>query len=139
MRFLVGPVVLAGLLATRTASAQQPPAAPTTIAVGDWQLAPTMEVRVRGEYRHDAPDLGGLDMFGRATPKTRDAWVVMERSRLGLGAERGALRAQITLQDARALGSPSPNATLAGARGLGQLAPYEAFLEMRTSGARPSF
>lgn len=139
MRFLVGSAVLAGLLAARTASAQQPPAAPTTIAIGDWQLAPTMEVRLRGEYRHDAPDLGGLDMYGRATPKTRDAWVVMERSRVGLGAERGALRAQITLQDARALGSPSPTATLAGSRGLGQFGPYEAFLEMRTSGARPSF
>ncbi|MBX3227711.1 MAG: alginate export family protein [Labilithrix sp.] len=139
MRFLAGSVILAGLLASRTAAAQQPPAAPTTIAVGDWQLAPTMEVRVRGEYRHDAPDLGGLDMYGRATPRTRDAWVVLERTRVGLGAERGALRAQVTLQDARAFGSPSPNATLAGARGLGQLAPYEGFLEMRTSGVRPTY
>src|SRR5258705_12394082 len=88
------------------AAAQAPPAGPERIAVGDWLLAPSLEVRLRGEYRHDAPDLGGLDFFGRPSPRVRDAWMVMERSRLGLGAERGAVRAQITLQDARALGSP---------------------------------
>ncbi len=122
-----------------SAEAQQPPAAPEKIAVGDWQLAPSMEVRVRGEYRRDAPDLGGLDFFGRLTPRVRDAWVVMERARVGLGAERGAVRAQITLQDARALGSPSPNARFVGSRGIGRFEPYEAFLEMRSSGARPHY
>lgn len=98
-----------------------------------------MEVRVRGEYRRDPPDLGGRDFFGRLSPLVRDAWTVMERSRIGLGAEHGAVRAQITLQDARALGSPTPNARFVGARGLGKLEPYEAFLEMRSSGARPHY
>ena len=127
------------LLATSPAAAQTPPAAPEKIAVGDWQLSPMLEVRVRGEYRRDAPDLGGTDFFGRQTPRVRDQWVVMERSRLGLGAERGAVRAQITLQDARALGSPAPTARFAGARGLGRFEPYEAYAEMRSSGARPHY
>lgn len=133
-----GAVVVSTLLVARGASAQQPPAAPEKIAVGDWQLAPTLELRTRGEFRRDPPDIGGLDFFGRLSPRVRNQWVVMERSRLGLGAERGALRAQITLQDARALGS-SPTATFGGSRGLARFEPYEAFAEVRSSGARPNF
>src|SRR5690242_148511 len=95
-RCVFAGLVLAGSLFAAPAAAQSPPAAPEKIAVGDWQLAPSMEVRVRGEYRRDAPDLGGLDFFGRPSSRVRDAWVAMERSRIGLGAEHGAVRAQIT-------------------------------------------
>jgi hypothetical protein len=125
-----------------TAYAQSPPAAPTAIAVGDWQLMPSFELRTRGEYRRDPPDLGGFDFYGRLDSRVRDSWVVSERTRLGLGAEHGAVRAQITLQDARAFGSPSPTATVstpAGERGAGLFAPYEAYLEARSSSARPSW
>jgi hypothetical protein len=139
MRFLAGSVLALALFAPRFAAAQQPPAAPTTIPIGDWTLAPTMEVRIRGEYRRDAPDLGGTTLLGVSTPRIRDQWDVMERSRLGVGAERGALRAQITLQDARALGSPSPSNVFGPSRGLGELSPYEAFGEVRSSGTRPTF
>lgn len=132
-------VGLAALIGAPQAVAQTPPAAPEKIAVGDWQLAPLLEVRVRGEYRRDAPDLGGLDHFGRATPRVRDSWIIMERARVGVTAERGAVRAQITLQDARALGSPAPPTRLAGARGLGRFGPYEAWAELRSSGARPHY
>jgi hypothetical protein len=121
------------------AAAQSPPAAPTTIALGDWQLAPTLELRTRGEYRHDPPDLGGLDEYGRASRRVRDAWNVAERARIGLGAERGAVRAQLTIQDARAFGAPTPSATFMSDRGLGQIAPYEAFAEMHGSGTRPLY
>lgn len=132
--------MLAGALFWAAPSAaQSPPAAPEKIAVGDWQLSPLVEVRVRGEYRRDAPDLGGVDFFGRSSPRVRDAWMVMERSRIGLGAERGAVRAQITLQDARALGSPAPTARFAGSRGIGRFEPYEAYAEMRSSGAHPHY
>ena len=137
MRKLAASVILAGSLASRSAAAQQPPAAPTTIALGDWTLTPTIELRVRGEYRRDAPDLGGLNLTGNPSPRVRDQWDVMERSRLGVGAERGALRAQLTLQDARALGSPST--AFAGARGIAELQPYEAFGEVRSSGTRPNY
>lgn len=130
---------IGALLVSAPALAQSPPAAPDKIAVGDWQLAPTLELRTRGEYRRDAPDLGGLDLYGRISQRVRNAWVVMERSRLGLGAERGALRAQLTLQDARALGSPSPTAAFAAPNANGTFAPYEAFVEMRTPRARPTY
>lgn len=126
-------VALASLtFLTESAFAQSPPAAPEKIAVGDWQLAPTMELRTRAEYRRDPPDLGGTDFYGRLTPRVRNAWVVMERARLGLGAERGALRAQLTLQDARALGT-------SGTRTVGRFEPYEMFVEARSSGARPTY
>lgn len=130
---------LGAALVAMPAAAQSPPPAPEKIAVGDWQLAPLVEVRVRGEYRRDAPDLGGLDLFGRSSERIRDQWVVIERSRLGLGAERGAVRARITLQDARALGAPAEAARLSGARGLGRVEPYEAFAEMHSSGTRPRY
>lgn len=126
-------VALASLtFCAKAALAQSPPAAPEKIAVGDWQLAPTLELRTRAEYRRDPPDLGGTDFYGRLTPRVRNAWVVMERARLGLGAERGALRAQLTLQDARALGT-------SGTRTVGRFEPYEMFVEARSSGARPSY
>lgn len=136
---VAGVVSTLCLLPASRASAQQPPAAPEKIAVGDWQLAPTLELRTRAEFRRDPPDIGGLDFFNRLSPRIRNAWVVMERSRLGLGAERGALRAQITLQDARALGAPSPTANFAGTRGINRFEPYEAFAEVRGSGARPTY
>jgi len=133
--FLVALVTLA---IPSSAAAQSPPAAPTTIALGDWLLAPSFEVRARGEYRRDAPDLGGFDNFGRLGPRVRDSFAIAERSRLGLGVERGAVRGQITLQDARVFGSPAPTATLGPQRGPARFEPYEAYLEARSSGARPN-
>ncbi len=126
------------LLSSR-AEAQSPPAAPEKIALGDWLLSPTMQVRVRGELRRDPPDIGGLDFYGRLSPRVRTSWSVFERSRIGLGAERGAMRAQLTLQDARAFGSPAPTASFEGERGIGELAPYEAFGEVHSSSARGSY
>jgi hypothetical protein len=134
----LGTFALASLACARPAAAQSPPAAPTAIALGDWQLTPSLEVRTRSEYRRDAPDLGGFDLYGRLSPRVRDAWVVAERARLGLGVERSAVRAQFTLQDARAFGTPSPTATLGAERGPARFEPYEAYLEMRSSSARPS-
>jgi hypothetical protein len=136
---VLGSLATFGILTSSSpAAAQSPPAAPTAIAVGDWALTPSVEVRTRGEYRRDAPDLGGFDFYGRLSPRVRDSWVVAERSRLGLGVERGAVRAQITLQDARAFGTPSPTAALGDTRGPGRFEPYEAYLEMRSSNSRPS-
>ena len=121
------------------ASAQSPPAAPDTIAVGDWQLAPTLQLRTRGEYRRDPVDMGGMDQLGGAGSRVRDSWAIFERARLGLGAEKGVLRAQLTIQDARAWGSPAPTAILGQSGGVGGIAAYEAYVEARTSSARPAF
>lgn len=120
-----------------SASAQTPPAAPKTIAVGDFTLAPTLEVRTRGEYRHDPVDMGGTTPGGDATPRVRDPWVFQERTRLGLGAERGAVGAQITLQDARAWGTtPTSVLDIPDA----SFGPYEAWLDAHSgTGPRASF
>jgi hypothetical protein len=133
-RFVVAAAVF-GL--PSSALAQSPPPAPESIAVGDWQLTPLLQVRTRAEYRHDPPELGGADLIGRDSPRVRDAWGVVNRARLGLGAERGALKAQVTLQDARAWGAPPPAAVLAGASGA--FGVYEAYFEAHTSSARPAY
>jgi hypothetical protein len=111
------------------AEAQSPPAAPETIALGDWQLAPTLQLRTRGEYRHDPVEMGGRDLAGNDNPRIRNAYLVFERTRIGLGAERGALRAQATLQDAHAWGDTP----------FGQLGVYQAWVEARTASAHPSW
>ena len=133
-----------GLLAfAGTARAQSPAAAPTAIPLGDWQLAPSVELRTRGEYRRDSPELSGS---GTAGP-IADSYGVLERTRLGIGAEYGAahgetsfLRAQVTLQDARAWGVPSPSGVL-GAEGSSPASTslYEGWIEVRTSSARPAY
>lgn len=107
------------------ASAQVAPPAPESVAVGDWQIAPVVEARVRGEYRHD------LDGQDRGT--------LLERARLGADAERGPIEMRVVLEDARlwdlgegfdAWGQPSQFAFTG---------PYEAWAEAHTAGARPSF
>jgi hypothetical protein len=116
------------------ARAQTAPAAPEAIAVGDWQLTPLLQVRTRGEYRHAPVDLGG-----EGSQPVTDAFVVMQRSRLGLGAQHGLLRAQVTLQDASAWGQLPPTATIAQVQTGAQLGAYEAFVEAKTSAPRPSY
>ncbi len=114
-----------------SARAQTPPDAPRAIALGDFTLAPTLEVRTRGEYRHDPLDIGGLTPGGQASPRARDPWVIFERTRVGLGAERGAVGAQVTLQDARAWGTtPTDVLSLPNA----SFGPYEAYIDLHSSG-----
>jgi len=138
------------LLASR-AEAQSPPQAPEAIPVGDWQFSPSLQLRTRGEYWRDPVDMGGgLDANG-ANPgvRVRNAGGVFERSRLGLAVDKGAIHAQLTIQDARAWGAIQPSAQLsqsgAGApmaapgAGLSMFGPYEAFVEAHTSSSRPNW
>ncbi len=134
------------LLVSGTARAQSTPAAPPAVAVGDWKLTPLLEVRTRGEYRRDAPEMAGIDVPGNDTTRARNAYGVLERSRLGLGAdyavdeaEHTVLRAQVTLQDARAWGSPAPTAVLGTDPGASSFGAYEAWIEARTTSARPAY
>ena len=110
-----------------SASAQSSAEAKTSLSVGDFQLSPTLEVRSRAEYRRAPVDLGGVTTAGEVTPVVDDAWAVFERARVGLGAERGAVRAQVTLQDARAWGDAP---TGAGASSRAAVSAFEAFLEV---------
>ncbi len=139
LRWVIGLMALAG-----TAHAQSPAAAPTSIPVGDWQLFPALEVRTRGELRTDSPAFAP-SVTGQ--PGVKDAYGVLERTRIGVGAEYGGthgdpafLRAQVTLEDARAWGSPGPSAVL-GAAGSGTATTglYEGYIEARTTSARPAY
>ncbi len=122
---------LSGGLLASNAAAQSPPDGKPTLQVGDFQLTPLLEVRTTGEFRHSPVDLGGSSQRGVAGPVVDNAWAVLERSRLGLGAEHGALRAQVTFQDARAWGQTPPFGFIAGGAGFSAFGAYETFFEVR--------
>ncbi|HSY22740.1 MAG TPA: hypothetical protein VK841_11525, partial [Polyangiaceae bacterium] len=82
-------VLFGAALVSRAAAAQLAPAAPATIDVGEWQLAPLFQVRTRGEYRRDLDD--------------EDSAQLSTRARVGVDAERGPVRVRVVLQDARTI------------------------------------
>jgi len=99
-------------------------------------------VRTRGEYRRDPVDIGGREVTNGTTLGTLGAHVTdalgfLTRARIGLGAERGAIKAQITLQDARAWGSAPPTALIDPAKtAFGVTGAYETYIEMHTTGSQ---
>lgn len=115
------------------ARAQVAAPAPESVAVGDWHVAPVLEMRMRGEYRHD------LD--------AQDRGALLERARLGVDAERGPVELRVVLEDARLweLGQEfdaftQPSFGMFGQPGqLAFTGPYEAWADAHTAGARPSF
>lgn len=107
------------------AGAQVAAPAPETIAVGDWRLAPIVEARVRGEYRHD---LDG-----------QDKGTLTERARLGVDVERGPVDGRVVFQDARLWDLGVPSDMLTGPAPLAVTGVYEAWGEAHTAGAHPSF
>jgi hypothetical protein len=120
---------------TSSTSGTTPPApGKMTITVGDFELSPELQVRTRGEYRRNPVDMGGEG----SGFYTEDPWSVMERTRIGLGADRGPLRAKVTFQDARVWGSTPPTATF-GDSSFATTGVYEAFIEVHTTNvATPS-
>ena len=106
------------------ARAQVAPAAPESLAVGDWLLAPVVEARVRGEYRKD---LDGADRG-----------ILTERARLGVDASRGTVEARVVLQDARVWDLGTGGDFLTGPLPIAATGVYEAWGEAHTSGAHPS-
>ncbi len=131
-------LVVVGVLSLSSASlAQTTPAAKPTITVGDFELSPELEIRTRGEYRRNPVDMGKNPPI-----YIEDPWAIMERARIGLGADRGPLRAKVTLQDARVWGSTPPTATGSMASdAFASTGVYEAFIEIHTTDsptAKPS-
>lgn len=119
--------VAAALVVTsaRSARAQVASPAPPALAVGDWQVAPVAEVRVRGEYRYD---LDG-----------RDVGALLERTRLGADAHDGPVEARVVLQDARDLpvgDGPNP---IAGPAPVSYLGAYEAWVDAHTDSLDASY
>lgn len=139
--FLAAGLVLASLGPSRLGHAQEKSSAPSTFELGEWKLAPEAELRVRGEYRRDPPDMGGYDLHGNFRSRVRDAWTVAERVRLGVRGEREGLAWKVTLQDARALGSSADAAfdPANGSSSLGALGLYEMYGEVHGKGERPAY
>ncbi len=141
---LVGlPVAALALLSTEAHA--QFEALEEGIAVGEWNFYPSVEVRVRGEYRRNPVDTGG-DVYERnavqsdgfqlnvppvtvRAPAVSDQWLVSERARLGMKVTYDVLTAKLVVQDSRALGAAPGSATESG---FGAFAPYEAYIEVRT-------
>lgn len=96
------------------------------IAVGEWRFRPSLEVRLRGEYRNAPVDLSGKvfdsaavlgDAPDRSEPavaetevRVTDETLIAERTRVGLAVDRGPVTAAVVLQDSRGLGVPGPAA-----------------------------
>jgi hypothetical protein len=128
MRAYVGAVLVVTAWTTRASAqvtAPPPTPAPTTFAIGDWQLTPVTEGRVRGEYRHD------LDGHDRA--------FVVERARLGVDVQRALFEARIVLQDVRVWGVESSDQQPWEPGAQGVTGAYEAWGEARSSSPDPAF
>jgi hypothetical protein len=124
-------IAFAALSSSRPATAQSPPRAPASLAIGDATLTPVIDVRVRGEARDDPPDMGGGDAAsGVVGARVRGAFAVLERARLGATVDSGAVRGRVVLEDARVWGTAASDAVFG---------PYEAFVEAHTAAARPSW
>jgi hypothetical protein len=116
---------LAVMACAEVSRAQVAPAAPDTIAIGDWRLAPLFQVRVRGQGRHD------LDAVDRG--------MAIERARLGLDALGGAFEARVVLQDARAVDLTVGDSFVEGPVSQALTGAYEAWAEAHTASIHPSF
>lgn len=132
----------------RPAAAQASPLA-ESIVVGAWTFRPSVEVRIRGEYRRHPVDSGGviydanavwaeayksnLPAIVGATPEVKNQWLVSERSRLGLAVDRGPATAAIVLQDARVWGNTDRAYTGPGQPLLPAFAPFEAYIDLHTT------
>src|ERR1700689_4912740 len=102
-------VPIAGAAALAIAASPAPAAAQASglsasIVVGAWTFRPTLEVRVRGEYRRHPFDVGGdayastavlaeayqstLPAISYRAPQVNDAYFVTERIQLGLAVDR---------------------------------------------------
>jgi hypothetical protein len=108
-----------------TVGAQVAPPASETIALGDWQLSPVVEARVRGEYDRDLDD--------------QDRGFLVERARLGLDAVRGAVEGRVVLQDARVWLLPAGVDPVRGRTPFASTGAHEVWAEAHTTSPRPMF
>jgi hypothetical protein len=126
---VIKPIAVGAALAVTTcatgAMAQVMPASPDSLAIGDWRVAPVAELRLRGEARFDVDDEG--------------RGVLFERARLGADARQGPLELRVVLQDARAVDLSENGDFVGGPTAVAITGAHEAFAEVHTSGARPSF
>lgn len=120
------------------------------LSVGEWTFYPSLELRVRGEYRRHPAEIGSTlyasrspqseafesvlpELMEGTTDPVDDHYVVGERARLGLRVTYDVLSAKLTLQDARTLGLPVPTDGSSDPTNTGAFMPWEAWMEVRTS------
>jgi hypothetical protein len=124
-------------------AAAQPESPPDGVTIGDFWFRPSLELRVRGEYERHPVDTSTIELpllgsTPAAAPGADQQWVVHERTRLGLSAERGVLFAALVLQDSRIAGLTSParidRFDPTPATGL-----HTAFIEVRAPDSRSTF
>lgn len=132
--------------ASATASAQLAPL-DDGLAVGEWTFRPSIDLRLRGEYRRHPPTTGGDvpsttavlahdpstggPVRGLTAAPVDDQWLLAERARLGLRAEWESLAGVLVLEDARALGIVPGAPGLVDDGGFGTFAPFEAYLAVQ--------
>ena len=155
LRLLASASSMLALCSTSALARAQATPLSESIVVGAWTFRPSLEVRVRGEYRRHPVDTGGAiysgtavlgESYGSTLPEARGAFAatpdqlyVSERSRLGLAVDRGPVTALLTLQDARVLGEAQPSLTGAGQPALPSFAPHEAYIDVHTRSGRRAF
>lgn len=129
---------LAGALVPGRARADESPGSTRpALVLGDYRLAPLLELRTRGEYKNRPPDL--VDPSRAPAPRVEHAGGAATRARLGVDVEREGFRARILLQDARAWGEPRPTGAFAPSTSLAATGAYEAFVDLRTRSDRPTW
>ncbi len=150
----LGSALLAIALAPRTAAAQAPPQS-EGVPLGGFTFRPSVELRLRGEFRRYPVDTGGdvyssnavlAEGFGGALPPLLDSgnvvktqWFFAQRARLGLAVDHGPVTGVLTLQDARLWGSDDAIFVGAGEPSLPETAPYEAYVDLHTRSGRRAF
>ncbi|MEP7123470.1 MAG: alginate export family protein [Byssovorax sp.] len=155
LRLLASASSLLALCSTSALARAQATPLSESIVVGAWTFRPSLELRVRGEYRRHPVDTGGAiysrtavlgESYGSTLPErsgvgaaTPDQLYVSERSRLGLAVDRGPVTGVLTLQDARVLGGAQTRLVGAGQATLPSFAPYEAYLDVHTRSGRRAF
>lgn len=143
---------IAALVASSTALAQATPL-PESIPIGSFTFRPSVELRVRGEYREAPFDIGGAYFTGSAvlgdayqsnlpprfdaatymTPLYPNQWAATSRARIGLGVDRGAVTGQLVLQDSRVFaGSNVAGFGITQNEGLSSLGLFEGYIDIHS-------
>lgn len=150
---------MAVLVASSTAFAQATPF-PESVPIGGFTFRPSVELRLRGEYREAPFDMGGVyftrsavleDAYQTNLPprfegstyltlKYPNQWAATERARIGLAVDRGPVTAAFVLQDARAFaGANLLGLPVAQNEFVGNLGLFEGYIDVHAKQRRVWF
>jgi hypothetical protein len=154
LRLVASAAAVMAISAPSKARAQASPLS-ESIVVGAWTFRPSLEVRIRGEYRRHPFDTGGdiyetpavlyesptstLPEKRRTLPEVKNQYFLTERVRLGIAVDRGPVTGVVTLQDARVWGDSGAALVAPAEPGLPSFAPSEGYLDAHTRSGRKVF